>query len=546
MNTQKHMKGFRTKLSEINKVLMTFAICSRPTCHKKIDNLFETNPEFINYIYTDYENYYLVEEADSQTQNVMIKLLAIMEYIEDKDCCETLNRVLCIIKCSFKEIYNYFYMYPEEILIEPDNIKLSFSKLEGSKIKYIVSNANVPDYIRYLVETDRFGTDYIPFIAIDYEKFMGYLLSKIKDKTEVFLVSYVAVFIVYTTCNSRDTVDLFSTMAILGYNPVEPQLTRTFKADNIANTLKRLEIFDKDTYKLVTDTKNRKNSEFEATIKDEYVFKEVVHHCSYIENYLLENGIRLHTNYQSFNPNIDTRSLREMGMKWSITSKRECHILNAIYGYSMKLMFDGLIKDYKNLKDFYMKHKIGEIKNIHSNASEDIAEQIEDNKYEDEVSSLNLRVKELEEALRLKDAENKKLEEKIEDLENEIKENNKELVPLREFIFESSNDVNSNKEHSEDLIDNLSAVKGIVIGGNKIWRDKVSKALDSWTVMDGDTPFMYSILRNYDVVILNTLSMGHSVYNGVISEVRKSDIKLGYSNTTNMDITFETFYKLCS
>ena len=107
----------------------------------------------------------------------------------------------------------------------------------------------------------------------------------------MFLVSYVAVFVVYATCDSRDTADLFSTMVILGYNPVEPQLTRTFKADNVANTLKRLEVFDKDTYKLVTDTKNRKNSEFEANTRGEYVFNEVVLTCSYIENYLLENGI---------------------------------------------------------------------------------------------------------------------------------------------------------------------------------------------------------------------------------------------------------------
>lgn len=140
--------------------------------------------------------------------------------------------------------------------------------------------------------------------------------------------------------------------------------------------------------------------------------------------------------------------------------------------------------------------------------------------------------------------ENSKLQKKIQLLEQKLEEtesDRKEIIALREFAFNcSQEEVDTDNSMSYDF----TTIKGVIVGGHPNWIAKMRKKLPSWNFLVKETYVDDNLIKNADVVLINTSYIGHSLYFKIISALKGINVKLGYLNNNNIDICLKQIHNM--
>ena len=155
-----------------------------------------------------------------------------------------------------------------------------------------------------------------------------------------------------------------------------------------------------------------------------------------------------------------------------------------------------------------------------------------------------LTVKELSEIIKLKNKEIEnlnsklyssgkeveKLNETIRKMKEQSSEESKELYELRELIYKLQNDSESDSDTEESGISfpYRTAERVVVYGGHATWLKVIVKLLPNVKFIDPyDTPDV-NLIRNADVVWMQTNAMPHNKYSKIMEIVRSKKIPVKY------------------
>ena len=132
--------------------------------------------------------------------------------------------------------------------------------------------------------------------------------------------------------------------------------------------------------------------------------------------------------------------------------------------------------------------------------------------------------------------ENKRLKQQL----TENSANKKELLALREYAFRSKNqqENDSDKVDVQEIFEEISQKKVVVIGGHPGWITKMKEKLPAWNYIPiGSNNFPKNMLENADLVVLVTKFCKHSMYYRVISAIENSNTDLMFLNEVNIELS---------
>jgi len=203
------------------------------------------------------------------------------------------------------------------------------------------------------------------------------------------------------------------------------------------------------------------------------------------------------------------------------------------------IVLRGLIKAYKELKDYYFKNN-KETVLLEMQSQQDTIEKLkrENNYLQDKIKVLEGQVSRI-----AKDTEAQyinqvqELKKKIKDLEIELAEEKKkenELFALRELLFSLEHEEEDFKSEEESI--NIDNIKGVIVGGHEKWQQRMKALLPNFTFYKTDTENIDpNAFNNIDIIFFYTKYLSHSLYYRIINIARAKSINLGYINTTNED-----------
>jgi hypothetical protein len=194
------------------------------------------------------------------------------------------------------------------------------------------------------------------------------------------------------------------------------------------------------------------------------------------------------------------------------------------------IIIKGLIKAYKEVKEYFFKNNKENMYLEMKNQADKIAQLESQNKflsiqndtlknrleeaydkaeeaYKDEIRSLQKQVKDLQEQLA------------------EVKQNEQELFALREFVFNLSQE--EEIEKTEQISEQYN--RGVVIGGRERWQKRLQEKYPNFTFISADAKnFDTAIFNNADVVLFNTAYLSHAIYDKAMNEIRKRNLPIKY------------------
>jgi polyhydroxyalkanoate synthesis regulator phasin len=195
------------------------------------------------------------------------------------------------------------------------------------------------------------------------------------------------------------------------------------------------------------------------------------------------------------------------------------------------IIIKGLIKAYKEVKEYYFQNNKETMYLEMKNQADKIAQLESQNKF---LSLQNDTLKNrLEEAydkaeMAYKD-EIRSLQKQVNELQQQLekaKQNDRELFALREFIFNISQEEET-EESAEQTI--ATDMHGIVIGGRERWQKRLQDRYPNFIFISADTKnFDTAIFDNADIVLFNTAYLSHSVYDKAMNEIRKRNLPIKY------------------
>lgn len=202
-------------------------------------------------------------------------------------------------------------------------------------------------------------------------------------------------------------------------------------------------------------------------------------------------------------------------------------------------MLKGLIKAYKDAKDYYFQRNKDVIPTCTENYEEFIDKVTgERDYYKAQAERLARQAAELRE-----DLENEhfrkiaEMEKKIKGLERRLvieRQKEKELVELRSLMFSlSSEDIQLAPDSAKGP--DLKKVNVAVAGGFERWQRKIKERYPNFVFIASEN-FDVKLLDGIDHVFIFARHIGHKLYYRIINEVRKREIPVSYVSKVNEDL----------
>ncbi|QGG46328.1 hypothetical protein [Heliorestis convoluta] len=207
----------------------------------------------------------------------------------------------------------------------------------------------------------------------------------------------------------------------------------------------------------------------------------------------------------------------------------------------------GLLKAYKKAKKEYWKN------NNETNYLDIEALHQELDQLHEEKRNLEKRLYQVEEKnsqlVRKVESEYKRAygesRDKLRELENENTKLKKQLTTdqqeaheLRELFFR----LDSSEEDfitNESTVD-LSAVRGVIVGGHERWQTKMREKLKEWRFVSTDALNVdVSILNQAEIIFFFTGYLNHAMYDKLITEAKKLDVPVGYLSAVNEEASLK-------
>lgn len=405
-----------------------------------------------------------------------------------------------------------------------------------------------------LLASDERPDDYADDVLRIVKAGWPHLYSYVSKHDEIDFMEYAKTFL----DRPGITDDIFNAETLLLYwlaaimqkklkdSPQNMEIIKHFESFLFA----RLDFIKKDSKSKFT------YSTFEPELKDaaeafkDRIYNEYGKIDSYDDIFWSQNiTVKKHADALSFL--FDTEDISASSLLGSVKCSRKdiAEILGAYYlVYKNKnkeegvkflitgIILKGMIRAYKELKEYYFRHNketvLLEMKHqddkVASLEEENIflKKQVENLKNELSSKVAAVEASYTEEVRGLKD----KVSSLTEELEAE-KQKNSELFALRELMFSLDRQAELEKE-AEDI--DLSAVRGIIVGGTGKWQQKMKELLPTFTFLSADSEnFDPSILDEKDIIFFYTNYISHAIYYKVINIARTKGIEIGYINAAN-------------
>jgi len=383
-----------------------------------------------------------------------------------------------------------------------------------------------------------------------------HLYSYVSRHSEIDFIEYAKTFLerpgITDDIFNTETLMLYWLAVIMQKNPKDSQENMEFIKHFESFLFSRLNFIKKDSKSKFT------YSTFEPELKDAVeVFKDRIYNeYGKIESYddifwSQETAVKKYADALSFL--FDTEGLSASSLLGAVKcSKKDiAEILGAHYlVYKNKnkeegvkflitgIILKGMMRSYKELKEYYFQHNKETVLLEMKHQDDKIAS------LEDENIFLKKQVENLKNELSSKVAaveasyaeEVRKLKDKVSSLTEELeaeRQKNSELFALRELMFSLDRQVEIEKEAEDKDID-LSAVRGVIVGGTGKWQQKMKELLPTFTFLSADSEnFDPSVLDEKDIIFFYTNYISHAIYYKVVNIARAKGIEIGYINAAN-------------
>lgn len=207
----------------------------------------------------------------------------------------------------------------------------------------------------------------------------------------------------------------------------------------------------------------------------------------------------------------------------------------------------GMCKAYKKAKEIYFANnketmyiELGNIKRELENCKSLLNSEKEKNSFliQQQKKSAQSLIEENEKLRR----ENQRMKAEIEKMQND----SKEVIALREYVFKENNSIEIEDNGIDLDLSKLNNLKGVIIGGHPNWQNKMKEKLPNWTFIDANVSRINSsLLKDKNIVIINTVYLNHALYYGVMNYIRNEDCALGYVSSTNVELSIKEVYEIC-
>ena len=114
----------------------------------------------------------------------------------------------------------------------------------------------------------------------------------------------------------------------------------------------------------------------------------------------------------------------------------------------------------------------------------------------------------------------------------------KELADLREIVFRIKNDIDDDEltpEEDSIKFPFVTSGKITVFGGHDTWSKAIRPMLPSVRFVDRETNPSELLIRNSDVIWVQTNAMSHSMYNKIMSNARQHNIPIRYFTSASAE-----------
>lgn len=237
--------------------------------------------------------------------------------------------------------------------------------------------------------------------------------------------------------------------------------------------------------------------------------------------------------------------------------KRESEIV-----FLMSLVMYALTQEYDNVRGVHYENAKSNLARRELEQERELAdlkvsfenERLETNSVIKDLKLSNASLKKaltqnsLEYSKSLKEAElqNKKLQSEL----DKVKESEKELDFFRKYYFDtvarSEKDFqNSTKSDIDSLKQDLTSLKGVLIGGHVNLQRKLKEELPSFVfITPDDLNKNLTYVRNYDIIYFYSEHNNHSMFRKLMPTVKNSSVVLSFvSDTTNVDLLIKEMHE---
>ena len=198
-----------------------------------------------------------------------------------------------------------------------------------------------------------------------------------------------------------------------------------------------------------------------------------------------------------------------------------------------------LAKAYRQLKQLYFTNAKETLYDVIRQLEEEIKEiKLIATQRQNEIKSLrNDYRNNLERQISSQQREIKQLQDEI----TKLKSSSQELFALRDFAFAQTKA--ESQEEEEEII--LPDIRCLVVGGHRNWQVKLREIVPrSFTFIPAEaSSFALDILKNVDLVLINTSFVSHKLYYRVIENL-PTTAKLAYLSTVSIEFTLQELQKI--
>lgn len=137
----------------------------------------------------------------------------------------------------------------------------------------------------------------------------------------------------------------------------------------------------------------------------------------------------------------------------------------------------------------------------------------------------------------------KDIERDYDQLKTDIENDRRELANLRELIFNSQNSALEDKEDESIKLPYYTNKKVTVFGGFISWRTRIKNILPNVRFIDKDTIPNADLIKNSDVIWIQSNAISHSFYYSIINIARTYNIPVRYFTYASARKCAEQFVK---
>lgn len=484
---------------EMLKNVFCISIASKEIVHEDIDEIFNKNKILYLQYYKDSKLYNsaLNKGLNYKTEIYIRKLIGILE---DTLTQNDATNIIKLYKKAFKKIYNNTKNL--------DSIKMS-------------------DIIKFLDSTN--SESIIECLSAFYFYGMRGILdtSGIENYDINGMLSQMYVLVLYKKLNFSDKIIQLKNKDIIKLKNHFGIKNKDYIADDLITDILNNEV---SIY-----LKNNPNTDkSDALYKVQKVGKIGIH-IGFMEG--LYKLLELNATQIAKKITFTSRELSEILLSYKLEGSFDDYtddenlrpyIISAIY---MAI----LSKEYKNLRADYSKYvseeSIIEIHNLQEKLENSINE-VNKLKADFEIKEKALTDKEqsLLKEIELLKKENSFLKKNVSDA-TALKT---EIIKLREFVFNSQNNIEDEIAVTEEL--DLSTIKDkniVIIGGTTSWTKKLKELFPKWQFVGVEQKNNnLSFINNCDFLFIN-INMTHSLYFKIKSLIEKYNIKYNFLKSTN-------------